>query len=168
MTRMRRPVALAIACIALGSCSARQPSTRPPGPSPGPSTPVSEPRYEGRSLSDWMGQLQDADAKARVGAASALARLGPRAAPAVPLLIGALTDRDKLVRTQSIAALGKIGPGAAAALPALARLVEDDDWATRNLAMAAAAAIQQQPLPDNAERDKVNRAKAHRYASPPS
>ena len=116
-----------------------------------------------------MQQLQDPDAKARVGAASALARLGPKAAPAVPLLIEALNDQNKLVRTQSIAALGKIGPAAAAAVPVLTPLLRDDDWATRSLATSALLAIEQKPPPDDVSAERTPaRSKARRRPQPAS
>jgi len=153
--------AMAVALLLFASCAAHQASTPP--------EPQQEPRYEGRSLSYWMQQLQVPDAKARVGAASALARLGPKAAPAVPLLIEALNDQNKLVRTQSIAALGKIGPAAAAAVPVLTPLLRDDDWATRSLATSALLAIEQKPPPDDVSAERTPaRSKARRRPQPAS
>lgn len=61
-------------------------------------------------------------AQARFHAASALARLGPAAAPAVNLLAEALeTDPDYSVRSNAADALGAMGPAAASAMPALRR-----------------------------------------------
>jgi len=59
---------------------------------------------------------------ARFHAASALAKLGPTAAPAVGALVDALEgDPDYSVRSNAATALGAIGPAASSALPALLR-----------------------------------------------
>ncbi len=55
----------------------------------------------------------------REGAATALGRLGPDAAPAVPALIEAFEDPDDYVRWKAAEALGEIGPAAKDALPML-------------------------------------------------
>jgi HEAT repeat protein len=122
-----------------------------------------EPSYDGKPLSFWMQALTDADSKNRVAAASALAKIGPPAKPAVVLLIRALGDKKKLVRTSASAALGKIGPSAAEAMPALIELSQENDWATRSVASAALAAIQGKPLPESDARERVpSSARPHR------
>jgi len=66
--------------------------------------------------------LRSPVAQARFHAASALAKLGPTAAPAVNLLADVLDrDPDYSVRSNAAAALGAIGPAAEPALPALRR-----------------------------------------------
>jgi HEAT repeat protein len=63
--------------------------------------------------------LRDADPQVRSQAALALARMGPDASPAVPALMEALSDRDENVRRCAARALGQVGPSARAAIPAL-------------------------------------------------
>jgi len=142
------------ATVALSGCAAHQPA--PPAPEP-------EASFDGKFVSDWSEALKSPDASTRVAAASALAKIGPRAKSAVPALIETLKDDHKLVRTQSIAALGKIGPAAVDAIPMLSRFAEDGDFAMRGVATAAIAAILGKPLPDDDAREKVpSRAKPRR------
>jgi len=152
---------IATVALALSACSPQSVVQLAPPPQP-------EPTFQGRSLSDWTEALKDSNPKTRVGAAWALGRIGPSAAPAVPALIEALSDPDKLVRTQSIAALGKIGPGAAAAIPSLDQLATDNDWATRKLASAALAAIQGKAPPNDDAREKMPSRSRAPHPSPPS
>jgi HEAT repeat protein len=72
------------------------------------------------------------------GAALALGRVGPAAAPAVPVLVQALSDESHLVRLAAARALGEIGPGARAALPPLAAALVNG---TPPLRKAAAEAL---------------------------
>lgn len=69
--------------------------------------------------------LQDPDRDVRAQAARALARMGPRAEPAIPALIAALNDSDKEVRMGAARALGQIGPAAAEAVPDLIKAIKD-------------------------------------------
>ncbi|HEX5444138.1 MAG TPA: HEAT repeat domain-containing protein [Pirellulales bacterium] len=69
--------------------------------------------------------LQDPDRDVRAQAARALARMGPRAEPAIPALIAALNDSDKEVRMGAARALGQIGPPAAEAVPDLIQALKD-------------------------------------------
>lgn len=69
--------------------------------------------------------LQDPDRDVRAQAARALARMGPRAEPAIPALIAALNDSDKEVRMGAARALGQIGPPAAEAVPDLIKAIKD-------------------------------------------
>jgi HEAT repeat protein len=118
-----------------------------------------EASFDGKPVSYWIEALKSPDAKTRVAAASAIAKIGPPAKSAVPALIDALKDDEKLVRTESIAALGKIGPAAADAVPMLIKLADDNDWATQSLASAAIAAIQGKPPPDKGAPDTSRGAK---------
>lgn len=155
----------ALASIGASSCTSRTRSM----PAQTVTQEAPEPSYEGKPLNYWMQALTDPDKDTRVAAVSAIAKIGPKAQPAVPLLIEALKDKEKVVRTGSIAALGKIGPAAAEAIPLLAELSQDSDWATRSLAAAAMAAIQGKPLPEDDARDKFrSRSKRRRHPRPPS
>lgn len=69
--------------------------------------------------------LEDPDRDVRAQAARALARMGPRAEPAIPALIAALNDSDKEVRMGAARALGQIGPAASEAVPDLINAIKD-------------------------------------------
>jgi HEAT repeat protein len=60
-------------------------------------------------VSEWVEALADQSVVVRREAASALERLGPRAAGALLPLLAALRDDDMLVRTHAIIALGRLG-----------------------------------------------------------
>ncbi len=88
-----------------------------------------EPTYEGRTVSQWVGLLQDsADEEERRSAAEALGKIGPSARNAVPALIEALeNDADSKGAWTAANALAKIGPDAEAAVPALIRALQRDE-----------------------------------------
>jgi len=65
-------------------------------------------------------------AAVRVGAAMALANMGPSAAPAIPALVKGLRDPSGEVRQWSARALGEIGSAAESAVPALERAARLD------------------------------------------
>ncbi|HET6884208.1 MAG TPA: HEAT repeat domain-containing protein [Pirellulales bacterium] len=69
--------------------------------------------------------LHDDDPSIRAQAARALARMGPKAAPAVSELIVVLNDPDSEVRRGAARALGQIGPDAEDAVPALIKALKD-------------------------------------------
>jgi hypothetical protein len=62
----------------------------------------------------------------RVRAARVLARIGPEAVDAVPMLTTALSDEDPHVQKAAARALGQIGPAAAEAVPALMELLNTE------------------------------------------
>jgi HEAT repeat protein len=70
-----------------------------------------------------------------------LAKLGPRAAEAVPALIPLLSDRRPLDRYLAAEALGAIGPEAAPARPALAAALQDEEGVVRESAAWALETI---------------------------
>jgi HEAT repeat protein len=109
-----------------------------------------EPRYQGRTLAEWQGDLRDLSPQVRERAIEALIAFGPQA---VPALTQALKDADTavqwtaalalrriarvtkdivpaliefldvtLLRGEAIVALGKIGPAAKDAVPALRKV----------------------------------------------
>src|SRR5262249_7575803 len=116
-----------------------------------------EPVQDGKTLSEWVKALKEGDREAREQAANALAKLGPKAEAAIPVLLQALKgddvtvqfkagdalaaigkaavpgltealkDSNVHVREHAAAALGKIGPEAKAALKVLIERMEDDD-----------------------------------------
>jgi len=65
---------------------------------------------------------------------------GPKAEPAISVLLDALKDKtlDRAYRINAARALGKIGPGARSAVPALTDLLSDED---RKLSSEAAEAL---------------------------
>jgi HEAT repeat protein len=69
-----------------------------------------------KKAGDWAEQLRTGDLQDRLEAASALAKLGPKAREAIPALIAALGDSSTLVRFQSGEALVNLGPDAVPAL----------------------------------------------------
>jgi hypothetical protein len=86
-----------------------------------------EPVAVGRTLSQWVVDLQEAAApQSRNAAAYEISGMGPAAAPAVPALITALDDPDPAVRFPVTVALGEIGPAAKAAVPRLKKMMEEE------------------------------------------
>jgi HEAT repeat protein len=70
--------------------------------------------------------LEDVDRGARIGAALALMKLGPAAAPALPSLIRALEDKDPIIRMDVVTTLLRMGRVARPAVPALVRALGDE------------------------------------------
>ena len=75
-------------------------------------------------LNSYIRDLSDSNYQIRWKALEALAKLGPKAAPAVPTLIDRLEEKDDHYR--AIDVLGAIGPAAVPAVPALLRHLEHD------------------------------------------
>jgi len=73
-------------------------------------------------IDDASKRLLDDDPDVRLAAAGRLGALGPLAAPAVPLLVGAAYDEEDQVARAAIDALGRIGPAAAEAMRGLSEL----------------------------------------------
>lgn len=69
--------------------------------------------------------LHDPDQEVRAQAAQALARMGPKAGPAIDALVHALDDPNADVRRGAARALGQIGPEAEDAVPALIQAIRD-------------------------------------------
>jgi hypothetical protein len=95
-------------------------------------------RYQGRTVAQWMAQLQgepsDSEKQAVI---DALRHFGPRAVPAVVLM---LRDSDPFARLQALWAFFVIGPAPREALPELVRLsVKDGVADVRQMAQMVAA-----------------------------
>ena len=99
------------------------------------SAAAAEPAYDGRPMSAWVAQLEDAAPQIRSAAAYALAGIGPAAKGAVPALSALLADEGPNVRYAAAWALGEIGRAAEGAIPALTRALEDEHvdvrWSAR-------------------------------------
>jgi HEAT repeat protein len=100
-----------------------------------------KPRTAFPSLEQTLAELQNGESQARIGAAEFLARMGPHAAPAVPVLARALEDPSLEVRQMVARALARIGREAAPAVPALERALADTAAAVRELAARALGKI---------------------------
>jgi HEAT repeat protein len=99
-----------------------------------------ETRFQGQTVAQWTARLDDREWTARVGAAYALGRLGPKARASVPALAEALTDEHPRVREEAARALGRVGVDARSAAFRLVNALKDRDAAVR--AAAAEAAVQ--------------------------
>ena len=99
-----------------------------------PSKPTDGGSYEGKSVEQWMNDLQAGNAEARKNACFALGELGPKAAAAAPNLAAMLKDKDVQMRTWATVALMKIGEPA---VPALAKEMEQGDSTIRKHALEA-------------------------------
>lgn len=105
--------------------------------------------------------LAEPDVETRYHVARALARLGPTAARAVPVLVTTLADADSEVRMEACWALAAIGPAAASAAPALLRALGDADpqvragaaWSLAHVGAGAHAAAALEPLLQDPDRD---------------
>lgn len=87
--------------------------------------PLIEPKLEDLPL--LMDMLGEPTAKYREDAARSIARLGPKARKAVPILAKLVDDDDQQeVREAAVQALSSIGREAKAAVPALLRALKDD------------------------------------------
>lgn len=85
--------------------------------------------------------LKSPDAAARAQAASRLAALGPKAAPALPQLVDVLLDPDANVRREILHAFRAIGPRAGEAAPTVAILLRHEDADTRMQTLETLRAI---------------------------
>ncbi len=98
-------------------------------------TQAQEERFEGRTLSEWQGDLQDLSPNVRLKAVAVLSRFGSRG---VPILVKVLkNDRDYTVRVVAAASLGEIGPAAKNAVPALVQALSEKDREMRKHAATA-------------------------------
>jgi len=85
-----------------------------------------EPVSNGRTLTQWIGDLKGLSPQTRNAAAYEIAGMGPAAAAAVPALIEALDDPIPAVRFPVTVALLEIGPAAQAAVPRLLAMMDEE------------------------------------------
>ena len=85
-----------------------------------------EPEADGRSLSEWVGDLKAVAPQTRNAAAYEISGMGPAAVAAVPALIEALDDPEASVRFPVTVALAEIGPAAKAAVPKLKKMMDEE------------------------------------------
>lgn len=99
---------------------------------------------------ELIARLRDSDENVRIAAADAIAKVGPKAAAAVPALIelGRANEHPHVLRSVS-AALGAIGPAAADAVPVLEQVRRH--IRVRWAAEAAIAAVKGEPLTEGPE-----------------
>src|SRR4051794_36697997 len=86
-------------------------------------------------------RLKDQDAAVRTDAATKLAAMGPRAAPAIPQLSDALIDSVASVRHAVLQAFTNMGPRAADAAGTVAILLGYDEMETQIMAADALAKL---------------------------
>ncbi|MCS7239180.1 MAG: HEAT repeat domain-containing protein [Thermoguttaceae bacterium] len=101
---------------------------------------VAELAARGRSVVPLVARqlAQKGNSPARSAAAEVLAKLGPEAAEAVPVLAEAIFDRGWTGRELAAAALGEIGPSAASAVGALTTVLREDEEPPVRMAAARA------------------------------
>ncbi len=114
---------------------------------PAASVGAQEPRFEGKNVDEWRGDLAKPDPKSRRRAVAALGNLGPAA---LPSLTQALSDADAEVRLSAAKGLGRLGPAGQPALPALIGAMKDRSGIVRRVAAIALGAIRQ-PTPEVVE-----------------
>jgi HEAT repeat protein len=120
------------------------------GPHTAYAVPADELTFEGKTLSAWVSQLSDKDAKARLAAANAIGEWGDRAKPAIPVLVAALKDTNEDVRNAAVNSLAAAGPDA---VGPLIQAFRNRDAEVRRL--AAVALGNQGPLKGPEAKDAV-------------
>ena len=110
---------------------------RKPGTPPAKKSPAKKVR--GKTMAEWMAQLQSGDRNKRLKAGQALAKFGKKP---VPQLIKQLKHKDVARRRRAAQALGVIGPNAKDAIPQLKEAIEDVDERVREYARDALKKIE--------------------------
>jgi HEAT repeat protein len=85
--------------------------------------------------------LTDKQDQVRIGAATALGRIGPDASGSIPALTEALNDKHKYVRAEAAKALSRMGKMAGSAVQPLCQAMVDEDMGVRHNAAEALARI---------------------------
>lgn len=131
-----------------GPVAEQKPKPAPPSPSAkkDKTDPKPPPPPQEEPVEPWIEALKGANEERRLEAAQKLARMGPRAAPAVPALTEALNDKFTRIRLQAAEALASVGPEAKSAVPALIERTGDKekDAKVRDQAVVALARIDPQ------------------------
>ncbi|GEM_PF-3377983 len=88
----------------------------------------SGPRFDDRSLSQWLRALHSDDEKARQRAIFAMGAMGAEAGAAVPTLAKLLVeDANREIRNEAALALSKMDPASAAAVAELGKALKDPE-----------------------------------------
>jgi HEAT repeat protein len=123
--------------------------------------------YEGKTLKQWVGELEARDAKARLWAIMTIAEIGPDAHQAVPPLIECFKDKRERLRYKASEAVGKIGPKA---IPLLVKSLESDNvhvrrWSAYALGEMHAGAKEAIPALLEAVKDQDSKVRAAAVAA---
>ncbi len=100
-----------------------------------------EPTNEGKTVPQWLAQLEAEDVEARVTAVRALRAVDPQTPDIVGGLARALADDSYRVRGEAASALAAAGADAAPATEALAKALKDPDTGVRTCAAVALGRI---------------------------
>jgi HEAT repeat protein len=118
-----------------------------------------EPKKQGKTVQEWLGELNSAGVADREKACKALGDFGPAGKAAVAALAGRLKDESARVRVEAINALRRIGPPAREVLPQLLAALDDKDVVVQRTVLQALggigpAAAKAVPILVTAARDK--------------
>jgi hypothetical protein len=94
-----------------------------------------------RSIAELNQALSSSEWQEREKAAIAIAKIGPEAKAAIPVLMERLDDEDWQVRKAAADALANLEPEAKKAVPALTAMLRDEEWQVRKSAAYALIAI---------------------------
>jgi len=91
--------------------------------------------YDGKTLSEWIGELSSSDATTRSRAVEAVRRYGPDAKDAIPFLVKILNDPRDPAFPAVFETLSVFGPAADAAIPRLTELLRHNQVEVRRSAV---------------------------------
>ncbi len=98
-------------------------------------------RSHGKTVREWLEQLQQPDPGTRQFAVRALGHVGKADPAAIPAVAAAVSDPDPGVRDQAVLSLLRLGRDAKEALPALVAAQNDPDDTVREHAVKAVERI---------------------------
>jgi HEAT repeat protein/peroxiredoxin len=116
-----------------------------------PSAKAASSDMDTNTLPDLMRMLQKdqpSNDESRDRVLFAIVRLGPKAKPALPLILPLLTNQNSHLKIHALVALNAIGPDTETVrpfVPALLQILGDEDWTIRLAALRALAALRPPP-----------------------